>query len=380
MATNYLYNQYSAYKIRYIPSKTTQAGGTRTKSLSEPNNTLAIKLFNNIEKGSVFSPTSISFALSLLHLSADGNTDLQLTKLFEHKYTLDELNSIYKLFNNNIMKLNNALLINKTTKANQQYLDQIRDMVLISVDDFNNRDKIITKVNNHIYKNTNGMIRDVIKTNDIDINTILILINTIYFKANWLHRFDKHNTTKMPFYGSEQQTVDMMYQKNKFNYYENNTMQLLEMQYIDKDYSMGIILSKNNTVPQIQYDELKNLIDKLSSNDIKVYIPKFTHRKNTQLVPILQKLGVVDLFNHNAKLNIADRAYVSKVIHEAVVLVDEEGTEASAVTVVIAKEMAMMPRESIVFKADHPFIYYIRHIPTNMILFYGSISKISSDK
>lgn len=269
------------------------------------------------------------------------------------------------------MTLTNALIINKNMKVNNQYISKINDMALISVEDFSNKTQIVNKVNNYINTNTKGMIKDVLKESSVDGTTILLLINTIYFKANWLHRFNKSNTEKMEFRGDTVQQIDTMYQKDKFNYLENNKFQLLEMKYKNEDYAMGIILSKNGDIYKPSLDELNKLNKQLYEKKVKIWIPKFTHRKRISLVPILQKLGIGDLFGIQARLDIAEYAYVSDIIHEAVVQVDEEGTEAAAVTIMNMDLMAGPPSEIPTFKADHSFAYYIKHIPSNMILFYG---------
>ena len=90
--------------------------------------------------------------------------------------------------------------------------------------------------------------------------------------------------------------------------------------------------------------------------------------------PNLKKLGVNDLFSSDsADLNlIGDELYVSEIMHEAVVIVDEQGTEAAAFTaVMLATRSAKIQQQPILFKADHPFIYYIKHNTSNLILFIG---------
>ena len=372
MSSEYLYSKYLKYKTEYFALKEQLHKGGSLNNFSIANNNLSNKIFDLISTNdSIFSPISITFALSLLHLSAHGNTDKQLTELFGHKYTLDELNNIYKLFNNEIMKMTNALIINKKYKVNNKYLESISNLALIEQSDFTNINVIIKKTNDYIEKNTNGLIKNTLKENDINNMTIMILINTIYFKANWLHEFNIENTYKERFNNTKQ--VDMMYQQNNFNYYENNKLQMIELPYKNEDYVMGIILPKDNKIPIINTSQFNDLVNSLQEEKVQLHLPKFKHRKNIQLVPILEKLGVTDLFNNKANLDLAKEAYVSKIIHEAVVIVDEKGTEAAAVTVIIMKQMMAMPtKKPIIFKADHEFIYYIRHIPTNMILFYGN--------
>ena len=369
----YLY-KYIKYKNKYSELKNNenfiQIGGNKDT------NQFAIKLFNVLDKDHIFSPMSIIFALSLIHLAAISNsqTDHELTNLFNHKYNLDEINQLYNLFNNDIMTITNALLINKMSKnVNNKYIASIKKLTLVSYDDFNNAEQVAKKVNDYIDKNTKSMIKNIVKSSDIDITIKLILINTIYFRAKWLHEFDPIKTSKMPFYNDKKNQIDMMVQKNNFNYYEDNNVQLLEMSYKNEDYVMGVILPKKGIpIPKLTNDEMNSMVKKLQEEEVEIYFPKFTHRKNIQLVSLLKKLDVKTLFNTDAQLNIADDAYISNIIHEAVVIVDESGTEASAATVVIGKSMAMPNQRIIVFKADHPFVYYIRHRPTNIILFFGS--------
>ncbi|XWV26903.1 serpin [Tupanvirus soda lake] len=393
-------HKYLKYKRKYIKLKNSlQYGGIVSdqesedienfpkKTITDANNQFSIILFENLDGASnIISPLSISFVLSLVQLAALGNTNKQLTNILGYKYSSDELKRIYTLFNNQVLKMTNALIINKKIHVNKEYLELIDDMALIHNDDFSNSKLIISKVNHYIENNTNGMIKDVVNENNISPNTIFVLINTIYFKASWQHKFNIQNTTKMKFHKTEGNLVDMMYQKNYFNYYENKSVQVVEMPYDEKDYVMGIVLPRMyleengldysiNNVPQFSKQEMNEFINNLGYEEVELYIPKFTHRKKYDMVPILKKMGLIDVFGINAELDIMARdAYISKIIHEAVVIVDELGTEAAATTVVTGRAMVARPRKKEkpkIFKADHAFIYYIRHLPSNYFLFMG---------
>lgn len=344
----------------------------QTPTLSSPNNTLTSNLYPQLSKPTIFSPLGIIFSLSLLHQSAQTNTNKELTTTLTKKYTLTDLNNIYNTFNTNTIKMSNSIIINNKYTPNQKSLNQIQPFTQIEHTDFTNKTTIANNINQYTKNNTNNLIPNIIKPNEITDQTILIIINAIYFKSNWLHKFNPHYTTKYKFY--KDKTIKMMYTKNEYKYYENDKLQILEMSYTDTDYCMDIILPKSNTISPISTNKFNHYINKMEESEVIVYLPKFTCRKNINLIKPLQKLGINDLFNENAKLDLIPNGHISSIIHEAVVIVDESGTEASAVTKMIMTENCSNPMEkmkNIVFKADHPFMYCIRHVPSNMILFWG---------
>lgn len=343
------------------------------KQLSTYNNNLATKLFNNMPVNRIFSPMSIAYALSLLHLGAGGTTNTEISALFGGKYTFDDLKKIYSLFNNDVVKMANSLTINDHCAVNPEYLQLLKDIVLVTKENFSNSPYVTQKLNAFIESNTNGLIKNVIDS--VDQSMFAVLINTIYFKANWKHTFDKTLTHKTNFTNSSGVVqIDMMAIEKRFPYYANENMQMIEMPYVGDQYCMGVVLPKQElagVIPSMDVTSLNQYIEKMNSyNKVNVYMPKFTHRKNIDLIQSLKASGINDLFTQNANLNnIANGIHISKAIHEAVVIVDEEGTEAAAMTVMYAEKCCYTPPT--VFKADHSFIYYIRHKPTNMILFVG---------
>jgi serpin B len=144
----------------------------------------------------------------------------------------------------------------------------------------------------------------------------------------------------------------------------------LEMPY-EGQFCMGFILPQLIVQPEFMADLASKSHDK---TNVRVRIPKFTQRKNIDLIPILRCLGINDLFTSNAKLDdICEGIYVSNMLHEAVVIVDEKGTEASATTVAICVTKCMHFEEEpqATFNANHPFVYYIKYVPTKTIMFVG---------
>ena len=366
-------------------------------SISDYNNNLASKMFSGMDTDKVFSPLSIAFALSLLHIGARENTDAELCKLFGGEYDISDLEAIHHIFNNDVVKMTNCLAINHHLDVNEHYLALLKNIALITKEDFSNCEFVKDKLNEFIKMNTNGLIQNVITS--LDPNTFAVLINTIYFKANWEYTFSKSMTSDALFTNSTgiestvATAVKLMTLEKRLPYFEDSQIQMIEMPYVGNQFCMGVVLpkapsgfqslfdgfmsnftKKQNFFESFDVNKINEYVKQLTTNEnIKVYIPKFTHRKNIDLGSVLKKVGVVDLFSPSANLGeISKDLYVSEAIHEAVVIVDEDGTEASAVTVMMMLESCCMkPKQPKLFRADHSFIYYIRHKPTNMILFVG---------
>ncbi|AGD92155.1 putative serpin-like protein [Megavirus lba] len=388
--------KYLKYKNKYtqlkekIDMENNFIGGQNTiefdDKISDANHTFTINLFNNFDSVSnIFSPLSINYALSLLHLAALEITNLELSNLLKYKYTVDDLQVINDIFNDNTIDMTNLMLINKTQNINKKYKNMVNNLVKIIQGDFENPDLVAQKINHYVENKTNGLIKDIISPKNINNDTIMILVNTVYFKSKWKYGFDVNKTFREKF-GSEKKIVDLMNNQNYFNYYENKSFQIIEIPYQNENFVLGIILPKIvpdndtidytiNNVPIITAQEVNELINNLSLEKVNIYIPKFTDKKKLNLVPILKKMGLVKIFDTNmCQLDlISNNICVSNIIHEAVIIVDESGTTASAATVITGRALARAPKKENIktFQADHPFVYYIRHLPTNMFLFFG---------
>ncbi len=407
---NYKY-KFKKYYHKYYQLSNQIAGendnfmeNTRPKNMNDASLIFTMHLFDSLDGASnLISPINVSFALGLLQLVARGVTSNELTRLLSHKYNLDELKYIHSHFNNSVVKMTNVLIVDDKININQEYLDivskgiegscsmcpqpMIMPLASIVQRDFNDAKLITNIVNRNIEQNTDGMIKDIVRPEHINPNTSCTLINTFYFKGSWVNKFDVNNTTKMKFHRTETDMMDMMHQINHFNYYEDSLVQLIELPYDEKSYVMGIILPKKyleevginysvNNVPQFTPNEINEMINNVQYTKIDLYIPKFTQRKNTNLTPILKKLGVKTLFDTNAELDLmAPDIFVSNIVHESVIIVDEVGTKV-ATTMASAKPMIKLSKkeELKIFKADHAFVYYVRHINSNLFLFYGDIS------
>ena len=205
--------------------------------------------------------------------------------------------------------------------------------------------------------------------------TQLVGINAIYFKANWKHAFKEKNTKINKFINSSNQelTLNFMNQTEMFPYYENNEIQLIELPYHNDIFSFGIFLPRQDNNYRVS-NNFTNYIQHMVMRNIEIYLPKFNQKCNLELRTLFEQLNCKRMFEMaNAEFyNIIknkDGLHVSNLVHEAVIIVDEKGTEVAAATSAVFTNS--VPERALIFNTNHTFQYYIRHIPSNTIIFYG---------
>ena len=343
-------------------------------------NCLAKKLFNVAEKDFVVSSSSIGFILSMLHHGALGNTKAQLTTLLKGKNSIEDLEKASSYWDMCGVKLANAIIVNKNMPVKQSYLDMMSNLALISNRDFSDKAAIVAETNSFIEKNTNGLIKDVLKEDMVDKKKcVMILVNTQYFKTVWEKPFEPSSTKKATF--NEKTMVNMMNITSKFHYFDDDQVQMCHIPYKGEDFGMVIVLPKMHIVGTNLNMCMDYLMGSFVCNPRKVNlsIPKFTQRKRTNLIPLLKTLGLTDIFGPASKLNNmvelrpGEWSQVGVMVHEAVVIVDEVGTEAAATTTMAVTRgcMRAKPEKPVVFNADHPFVFGIKDYQTGAFLFVG---------
>jgi len=209
----------------------------------------------------------------------------------------------------------------------------------------------------------------------------MFLINAIYFKANWKYEFDESKTTGISFRLADgsSKAVQAMNQKTDFGYFENDILQILEMPYGGEKFTMMVLLPKNNystgdIVAELTDENWNLWIQSLYETEINVTLPKFKFEFEKELNEMLIAMGMGVAFDADnadfSGINNQAQIFISKVKHKTFVDVNEEGTEAAAVTVV---EMELTSTGNY-FYADKPFLFAIREKSTNSILFIGKVA------
>jgi len=226
-------------------------------------------------------------------------------------------------------------------------------------------------------------IKDLIQPGLIDYLTRMVLVNAIYFKADWETAFDETLTKKMTFYPDETTQVpcDFMFAERDFGFYEQeNGLKAIEIPYSKGKMSMLVILPKDKNgifgITKETGPDWYNMINtSLVKKKVKLWLPKFKTTSEFELSEVLQQMGMKEAFSDNADfsgMTGKKDLKISKVIHKAFVEVNESGTEAAAASAVVMR-VKSMPANQPEFRADHPFLFIIKENTQNRILFIGNI-------
>lgn len=376
-----------------------------------------VKQLNTSENGNfLLSPISVELAFAMLANGADGNSRQQILDAFGYgSKSIDDLNNRCRAVISEWYKLNsqyasqseeliqygesqqpqtietaNAIWTDRRAPLFEEYIslcNRYFDAEAATLN-FANKDSSLAVMNGWCNQKTHGLIPKMLNEDDIDENTITVLANALYFKADWLFQFEKDATIKADFTSANGKVsqVNMMHQQQHFNYVRTENFAMAELPYIGTT-CMDIILpdseiSVSQCIEQLSQTRFTAALEKMSLEELMVSLPKFDLDFNHQLIDIMKQLGIVDVFD-SEKADLSkmgggyDDAYVNKAFQLSRIKVEESGTEAAAVTAVVVAEKAVMPGEAIEFNVNRPFAYIIRDKQTGTILFVGKVESLN---
>jgi serpin B len=342
-----------------------------------------------------FSPYSISTALAMTYGGARGETEKQMATALHFTLPGKRLHSAFGTLQKQLVQdeksrgyqllVANALWGQKDETFLKEFLDLTKDYYgagLTQLDFINETEKSRQIINSWIEEKTKEKIEDLIPHGGVGPDTMLVLTNAIYFKGDWRTKFEKKDTAPADFAVSNKDKVkiDLMYIKERFRYYADEKMQVIELPYKGDELSMLVLLPKETEgVKEMENTLTAESIDALSAKmrtvEVNVYFPKFKMTCGTfSLNNALVALGMPDAFGGRADfsgMNGAGGLCISDVFHKAFIEVNEEGTEAAAATAVVMRTTAIeLP---VVFRADHPFVFIIKDNRSGSILFMGRV-------
>ncbi|MDI6765207.1 MAG: serpin family protein [Bacteroidota bacterium] len=382
------------------PQQTRRQLTTHEQQLVGSTNVFGLKLFGKINeldnKPNIFiSPLSVSYALGMTLNGASGATYDSMQKTLElNGLTNQEINESYKGLTNLLTNLDtkviftiaNSIWHRNDFPVEEEFIQTNRtyfDAEVASLDFSNPTSADI--INAWVSKKTREKIKEVIQP-PIPWSTVMYLINAIYFKGTWTFQFDTTKTRDGEFTCSDgsKKTVRMMNQTSKYLYYEDSNVQVIDLPYSIGDFRMTVMLPKPSVsidafISGLNDQSLLDWINKLDSAEVELSLPKFKVEYDLTMNDVLTSMGMGIAFSGGmadfSRINKNVPLFISKVIHKSYVDVNEEGTEAAAVTVVIIDRVSLPSR--IIMNLNKPFVFVIRDAPSSTVLFISKIGNPS---
>ncbi|MBS4060506.1 MAG: serpin family protein [Bacteroidetes bacterium] len=368
----------------------------KDKEVIASSNDFGISLFAKTaqtETGNLMlSPLSASAALTMLLNGCNNETYDQLKTMLGYapNLTIGEINQSYRSLISQLLDADEKVQLSIANAIFYRLGFQVKPAFLNTMaTDFESQvggldfsaPSALTTINQWASDNTNGKIPKVI--DEISPQTVMFLMNALYFKGEWTQQFDAANTSLRPFNledGSTIQVPTMNEEKVGALKYNGSDYTALEMPYGRKNFSMVLIVPNNNLSDFYQsfdintWNEITSTFDQMNSwNETMVQLPKFKFDYEKKLNDQLIEMGMVDAFSPMAAdlsgISDAD-IFVSFVKQNTFVEVNEEGTEAAAVTTIGIELTSVGPY----FVVDKPFIFAIRERTTNTLLFIGGVT------
>lgn len=363
----------------------------KNESLASSNREFSWDIFKKLNEEDAdmdifISPLSISSMLTMALNGAEGTTKEALIKGLRYDgITIEELNGGYAYLIDRISSIDekvdieiaNSIWIRNGFDVKQRFIDNNENFLNAEVESLDFSDLSAAQIiNNWIANKTRNLITNVIAP-PISGDVMMYLINAIYFKGEWTEAFKAKNTFKADFYAYDKKTdkVSMMQRNGKIDYCSTDDYQAVRLPYGNEKTSMVVILPKgdiNEFIKKSGNGSWNKLLSQLKPvGSLNLQLPKFKMEYGIkELKKSLSELGMGEIFTEAADFSgIAKNLFINKVLHKAVVDVNEEGTEAAAVTV--GEITTTSAREPISFIANRPFIFIITDNEEGNILFMG---------
>ncbi|KAM5165344.1 serpin I2 [Mantella aurantiaca] len=348
------------------------------------------------EENIIFSPLGATLILGMIKLGARGATSQQIKEVLklqgnqesEEFSGLQKLVSVISEENKEFaFNLANALYLQEGFHVKEQYLHSNRDFFkseikLVNFQDLKASAKTISA---WVERQTNGKIKHMFSSGDFEPLTKLVLVNAIYFRGEWKHKFSPEATHPQDFIVRRGNItkIPMMHLQTgtKIGYFSENDLKykVLELPYKGDKISLVLALPAENVEiedleKKLTEPVLKGWSTKMTHEMVEISLPRFKIEHRVDLKRALLNLNVTNVFDQNCNLSgITDTSniHISKVVQKVSIEINEAGSEAAAST---GMQVAAMSMTNHRFLADRPFLFFIRHNTSGSILFMGKVT------
>ncbi|MCC5877445.1 MAG: serpin family protein [Candidatus Sumerlaeia bacterium] len=373
------------------------------QAIRSGNTGFAQEIYNHVARDNpgediVFSPFSISTALSMVWLGARGTTADEMAQAMHFKLPAETHHPAWRDLLDRFsegeirdvdLRIANRLWGQTGYEFLSRYLEdglEYYNAPLAELNFSGEPEPSRVTINDWVEEQTNNRIKDLIPPGAIDTTTRLVLTNAIYMKADWARPFqnDKTNDGDFTLADGDTMTVSYMNQQTRFAHGEWSDWQVLNLPYRGGRLAMAVLLpGETGALPEMEKDfdlegAMSFIRDGLETKQVRVKMPRFRSELSLGLNEVLQSMGMRTAFGLQADfsgMSGNDDLYISSIVHKAFIEVDEEGTEAAAATaaVMAVKSMILEPEDIVEFNATHPFMYIIHDMETGAVLFFGRV-------
>lgn len=367
------------------------------QELVQTSNTFALDLFKAIhqvknEDNIFVSPLSVDFALNMTVNGAAGKTKEEMKQVLGiESLSDDEANTAVQKLTGMLLNMDTKVrlsIANAIWYHNELTLkDNLRQLIKKyhqgKIEELDFADPAAKEtINKWVEEETQGKIKDLIEK--ISPQHRMFLINAIYFKADWQYQFEKHRIREEQFTleNGQKVSVQMMFSKGvKLRTYQHEAFQLIELPYGNGQFSMVILLPRlgkttGEVMSLLSAEDLQSWVGQADTLMPHLFLPKFTSKFRMELNDPLMDIGMENPFSDAAEFTgffkESKPLKIGEVIHQAVIEVNEEGTEAAAATSV-GIEVTSIGNNPPTIRIDRPFVYFIREKHTDAILFAGKM-------
>jgi serpin B len=353
----------------------------------------------------VFSPASIVTALAMTYAGARGATAAEMAETLHFTLEGDALHQAFNSLDTALesrswegknvegkdegvrVQTANSLWAQQDLPFEQLFLDTLAANYgagVRLVDYTAAAEEARQAINGWVAGETNDKIPELIPQGALDALTRLVLVNAVYLDATWASQFSPDATADLPFttLGGQTVTAPTMMQTTSYPYATGDGWQAVELPYLRDELAMLVIVPDQGRFAEVEGRLATGLVTEAvaglsEGTEVSLALPKFEFRTQAGLSEALKALGMATAFDPSAAdfsgMTTQARLFISDVIHEAYIAVDEEGTEAAAATAVIMR-LSAAPVEIVELTIDRPFIFVLRDRETGAILFLGRVT------
>lgn len=366
------------------------------RDLIEADNSFGLELFkeiisDNSDSNVFISPLSVAMALAMTLNGADGETREAMEATLELSgLSVEEINESYKHLIQVLQGLDpevrfqlaNSIWYRLGLDFEQDFIDLNKTYFDAEVTGLDFTDpETVAFINAWVDENTNGKIKEIV--DQIDPGVVMYLINAIYFKGTWTYQFDEEDTKddwfNLP--DGSQTSCKMMSVQGDFQYFENSDFQMIDLPYGNGDFSMTVLLPRpgkdvDELIADLNQESWDQWMGSLSQEAVALEFPRFGLEYQLTLNDALTALGMGIAFTPEADFSNMLKSHdlwIDEVKHKTFVEVNEEGTEAAAVTSVSMVLSADSEPQLISMRVDRPFLFLIQEHDSQTMLFVGKI-------